>query len=163
VSKFLTLVFFPLIPLVGIVASPLTDDQVANLERKKANYYIKIGITSLTKQGWTSAGSFIEQRMMVDWTKSRMQEILLYRMSNSLKLANDNSGLSLIQSDLLSVLQEGVRNGGYAATPAPSVYVPDILDIDQNLRAQGIVSGIKFKARLVVSVTKVIIDGTITI
>jgi hypothetical protein len=149
--------------LQGVTAGYLTDSQIGYLEAKKCNYYITIAGVSVTKQGWVSSGQFIEETMMVDWTKSRIQELLMFRMVNSLKLPSDNAGLAIIQSDINTVLQEGVRNGGFAKSPAPSVYVPDILDIDPNLRAQGIVSGIKFKARLVVSITKVIIDGTVTI
>lgn len=149
--------------LAGVTPDKLTDDQVNNLNTKKCNYYITIADVPVTKKGWLVNGSFIEETMVVDWTKSRIQERLLFRMVNSLKLPNDNSGLSVIQTDVYSILQEGVRNGAFGSSPPVYVYVPDILDIDPNLRAQGIITGIKFRARMVVSVTEIIIDGTVTI
>ena len=149
--------------LQGVSPDLLSDDQIGYLNAKKVNYYISIADVPVTKKGWVSSGNFIEETMMIDWTKSRIQERLLFRMVNSLKLPSDNPGLAVIQTDIYSVLSEGQRNGGFAATPAPSVYVPDILEIDPNLRAQGIVTGIKFRARLVVSITEIIIDGTVVI
>lgn len=149
--------------LIGVAADNLSDDEIANLNNKKCNYYIVISDVPVTKKGWVSDGTFIEETMLIDWTKSRIQEAIFRRMVNSLKLPSDNPGLAVIQTDIYSVLNEGVRNGGYAKSPAPSVYVPDILDIDPNLRAQGIVTGIKFRARMVVSITEVIIDGTVVI
>ncbi len=149
--------------LQGVTADKLTDDQINYLNAKKVNYYITLADVPVTKKGWVVSGNFIEETMMIDWTKSRIQERLLFRMINSLKLPSDNPGLAVIQTDIYSVLSEGQRNGGFAATPAPSVYVPDILEIDPNLRAQGIVTGIKFRARLVVSITEIIIDGTVVI
>lgn len=149
--------------LQGVTPDKLSDDQVNYLNAKKTNYYITLADVPVTKKGWVVSGNFIEETMMIDWTKSRIQERLLFRMVNSLKLPSDNPGLAVIQTDIYSVLSEGQRNGGFAATPAPSVYVPDILEIDPNLRAQGIVTGIKFRARLVVSITEIIIDGTVVI
>lgn len=149
--------------LQGVSVDRLSDDQISYLNNKKTNYYISLADVPVTKKGWVVSGNFIEETMMIDWTKSRIQERLLFRMVNSLKLPSDNPGLAVIQTDIYSVLSEGQRNGGFAATPAPSVYVPDILEIDPNLRAQGIVTGIKFRARLVVSITEIIIDGTVVI
>lgn len=149
--------------LQGVSPDKLTDDEISYLNLKRVNYYISLADVPVTKKGWVSSGNFIEETMMIDWTKSRIQERLLFRMVNSLKLPSDNPGLAVIQTDIYSVLSEGQRNGGFAATPAPSVYVPDILEIEPNLRAQGIVTGIKFKARLVVSITEIIIDGTVVI
>ncbi len=149
--------------LVGVTADNLTDDQIANLNTKKVNYYITIADVPVTKKGWVSSGTFIEETILIDWTKSRIQERIFSRMVNSLKLPSDNPGLAVIQTDIFSVLYEGVRNGGFASSPAPFVYVPDILDIDPNLRAQGIVTGIKFRVRMVISITEVIIEGTVVI
>lgn len=149
--------------LQGVTVDNLTDDEISNIESKNCNYYITIANVPVTKKGKLVNGSAIEETMIVDWTKSRIQERIFYRMVNSLKLPNDNSGLAIIQSDIYSVLQEGVRNTAFASNPAPYVYVPDILDIDPNLRAQGIVTGIKFKARMVIGVIEVVIDGTVVI
>jgi Protein of unknown function (DUF3383) len=149
--------------LIGVAPDKLTDDEIANLNNKKCNYYIDINDVGVTKKGWVSSGNFIEETILIDWTKSRIQERLLFRMVNSLKLPSDNTGLAIIQNDIYSVLAEGVRNGGFAKSPAPYVYVPDILDIDPNLRAQGIITDIKFRARMVISITEIIIEGTVTI
>lgn len=149
--------------LTGFAADRLTASQIGYLDAKKCNYYITISDRSVTKKGWVSNGTFIEETMLVDWTKSRIQERIFSRMVNSLKLPSDNAGLSVIQNDILSVLYEGVRNGGFSKDVAPYVYVPDINDIDPNLRAQGIISGITFRAVMVLSITEVIIEGVITI
>lgn len=149
--------------LVGVTPDTLTADQIGYLEAKKVNYYVRIAGVNVTKKGWVSDGTFIESTVLIDWTKSRIQERIFFRMVNSEKLPSDNVGLSVIQNDIYSVLFEGVNNGGFANDPAPTVYVPDILEIDPNLRAQGIVTGIKFRVREVLSITKVIINGTVYI
>jgi len=149
--------------LQGVTVDVLSDDEIANIESKNGNYYIVIANVPVTKKGKLVNNSFIEETMIVDWTKSRIQERLFFRLVNSLKLPSDNPGLAVIQSDIYSVLQEGVRNTAFASNPAPYVYVPDILDIDPNLRAQGIVTGIKFKARMVIGIVEIQIDGTVVI
>lgn len=149
--------------LQGITPDVLTDDEVSNIKNKSCNYYISIADVPVTQTGKMVNGSAIEGTMIVDWIKSRMQERIYGRFVNSLKVPNDNPGLALIQSDMYSVLQEGVRNTALAANPAPYVYMPDILSIDPNLRAQGIVTGVKFNARMVIGITKIEIEGTVTI
>lgn len=149
--------------LQGVTPDNLTDDQIANLVAKKVNYYITIADVNVTKQGWVSDGTFIEETILIDWIKSRIQERVFFRMVNSLKLPSDNAGLAVIQNDIFAVLHEGVRNGGLASAPAPVVFVPDILDVDPNLRLQGIITGITFRARMVISITEVIIEGVVVI
>jgi hypothetical protein len=149
--------------LVGPTPDKLTAAQIGYLEAKKVNYYVRISGRNVTKQGWVSDGTFIESTVLIDWTKSRIQERIFFRMVNSEKLPSDNPGLAVIQNDIYSVLYEGVNNGGFGKDPAPYCYVPDILEVDPNLRAQGIVDGIKFRVREVISINKVIINGTVYI
>lgn len=149
--------------LQGVTPDALSDDEISNLNSKYCNYYINLQDVPVTKKGWLVDSHFIEEIMVIDWTRSRIQERLLFRMINSLKLPSSNQGLSVIQNDIYSVLYEGVRNGAFSTSKPPVVTVPDIADIDPNLRAQGIVTGIKFQVTMVVSVTEIIIDGTVLI
>jgi hypothetical protein len=149
--------------LQGVTVDNLSDAQIGYLKGKYVNFYHRRAGVNVTRNGWVSDGTFIESSVLIDWTKSRIQERIFGRMVNMEKLPSDNTGIAIIQNDIFSVLYEGIRNGGYASTPAPTVEVPDILDIDPNLRTQGIITDIKFRARMVVSITEVIIEGTVYI
>lgn len=101
--------------------------------------------------------------VFVYWLKARIQERIYFRLINTNKVPYTKAGLNLIESEIRVVLAEGVANGGLAASPAPTVTVPNPLTVDPNLRAQRILEGVRFEARLAGAVQKVVLYGVVTV
>ncbi|MNY59097.1 hypothetical protein D3C86_1955060 [compost metagenome] len=68
--------------------------------------------------------------------------------------------MAIFESEIRAQLSEAVRVGLLDETPPYQVFVPRVLDIAPNLRAQRTVEGITFTARLAGAVHKVFITGT---
>lgn len=100
--------------------------------------------------------------VFVDWIEARMTERVFFILKNSKKVAMTNSGIAIIESAVRAQLTEGVRVGGLDNTPPFTVVVPDVLSISANTRAQRLLEGITFTARLAGGIHKTIIRGTVS-
>ena len=84
-------------------------------------------------------------------------------MVNSKKIPFTAAGAAIIEAEIRGQLNDGIRVGGLAASPAPTVEVPDVLSVSVNARAQRIFEGITFEARLAGAIHFVKISGTVTV
>lgn len=67
--------------LAGVSYSVLTDSEVGYIRGKHANWNQSIGGVSITQEGWTGAGEFIDITRFVDWLRSDIQTGLYTRSS----------------------------------------------------------------------------------
>lgn len=148
--------------LVGVTPSKLTPTAITNLSNKNYSYYKTISDLNVMQGAKTFGGEWIDVMVGVDWLKARIQERIFFRMYNSPKIPYDNSGFAIIEAEIRSVLDEGIRNRFLAATPAPQVFVPDALSIHPNTRGQRRMEGITFTARLAGAAHFVDIQGSVT-
>lgn len=149
--------------LSGVRSSNLTETQASNLRSKNINLIETIGGVKITSEGVTSGGEFIDVMILVDWTAARIRERIYFRLVNTNKIPYTKAGLSIIQAEILTVLDEGVQNGGYTDNPRPVVNIPNPLTIDANLRAQRMVEGVKFKASLAGALHFVSVEGNVSV
>lgn len=149
--------------LSGVTVSSLTDTESVNVKNKKGITYETIGGLSSTTGTKMFGGEWIDVMVFVDWLQARMTERLWFRMKNSKKIPYTNAGAAIIESEIRAQLNDGIRSGGLANAPAPSVTIPDVLAVSPNLRAQRIFEGIKFEARLAGAIHFVKIAGTVTV
>ena len=144
----------------GVTADNLNATQRNYLTSKNCNYFnIVAGIASF-KYGDMVDGRPISEQIISDWTVARMQEAIYFRLINTLKIPYTKSGRTQIESEIRSVLAQGVANGAYASY---EVFPPDLATISASNRANGIMGDFKFTAVLQGSVRKVTIKGTLTI
>ncbi|WYV99007.1 virion structural protein [Pseudomonas phage vB_PpuM-NoPa] len=149
--------------LAGVTVSRLSDTVSKNILDKNGNTYEAVGSLNSTVGGKMFGGEWIDVIVFVDWLEQRMKERLWFRMRNSKKIPYTAAGAAIIEAEVRAQLNDGIRAGGLADSPAPIVSVPDVLSVSANLRAQRIFEGITFEARLAGAIHFVKIRGTVTV
>lgn len=149
--------------LSGVTVSSLSDTESTNIHNKNASTYEKVGGLNSTIGAKMFGGEWIDVIIFVDWLEQRMKERLWSRMANSKKIPYTAAGAAIIEAEIRAQLNDGIRVGGLASSPAPTVEVPDVLSMSTNLRAQRIFEGITFEARLAGAIHFVKIAGTVTV
>ncbi|UAV89934.1 major tail protein [Pseudomonas phage REC] len=149
--------------LSGATVSVLSDTESTNIHNKSASTYETVGGLNSTIGAKMFGGEWIDVIIFVDWLEARMKERLWSRMVNSKKIPFTAAGAAIIEAEIRGQLNDGVRVGGLAPSPAPTVNVPDVLTLSTNARAQRIFEGITFEARLAGAIHFVKIAGTVTV
>ncbi len=149
--------------LSGITMSKFSQTQTNNIHSKNGNTYENIAGSGSTLPGKTAGGEWIDVMQFVDWLEARMRERVFFVHKNSKKVPYTAAGAALIETPVRAQLREGVRVGGLADSPAPVVFVPDVLSISPNIRAQRVFEGITFTARLAGAIHVTKIQGTVTV
>lgn len=149
--------------LSGVAVSVLSDTESTNIHNKSASTYENVGGLNSTIGAKMFGGEWIDVMIFVDWLEQRMKERLWSRMANSKKIPYTSAGAAIIEAEIRAQLNDGIRVGGLAASPAPTVEVPDVLSVSVNARAQRIFEGITFEARLAGAIHFVKIAGTVTV
>lgn len=149
--------------LSGATVSVLSDTESTNIHNKNASTYESVGGLNSTIGAKMFGGEWIDVIIFVDWLEARMKERLWSRMVNSKKIPFTAAGAAIIEAEIRGQLNDGIRVGGLAPSPAPTVEVPDVLTLSTNARAQRIFEGITFEARLAGAIHFVKIAGTVTV
>lgn len=149
--------------LAGVTVSVLTPTEATAVKLKNGSTYEVIAGDNVTVGAKMFGGEWIDVMVFVDWLEARMTERLWFRMKNSKKIPYTAAGATIIESEIRAQLNDGIRAGGLAASPAPTVSIPDVLAVSPNLRAQRIFEGITFEARLAGAIHFVRIQGTVTV
>lgn len=149
--------------LSGVTVSTLSDTESPNIKTKAGSTYETVGGVASTIGAKMFGGEWIDVMVFVDWLEARMTERLWFRMRNSKKIPYTAAGATMIEAEIRAQLNDGIRVGGLADSPAPTVNVPDVLAVSPNLRAQRIFEGITFEARLAGAIHFVKIAGTVTV
>lgn len=149
--------------LSGVTVSVLSDTESTNIHNKSASTYENVGGLNSTIGAKMFGGEWIDVMIFVDWLEQRMKERLWSRMANSKKIPYTAAGAAIIEAEIRAQLNDGIRVGGLAQSPAPTVDVPDVLSVSVNARANRIFEGITFEARLAGAIHFVKISGTVTV
>ena len=99
--------------------------------------------------------------IFIDWVQARLEEQIFYRIATKSKIPFTQSGAMIIESEIRSVLSQGVANGGIAEAPAYQVQSPDVLNIPEVQRGQRVLGDFRFQFRLAGAVHKVIVRGQV--
>lgn len=146
----------------GPTARIYTATQVGYLEAKSCNFFSPIGGVDIMQNGVTAAGEFIDITRGIDWFKARAQERIYGRLVNLDKIKYTNAGVGVIESELRAQLNEGIRKGLLAASPAPTVTVPDVADVSSANKIARILPDVAFEATLAGAIHKVVISGVVS-
>lgn len=149
--------------LTGVTVSVLSDTESTNILTKAGSTYETVGGLNSTIGAKMFGGEWIDVMIFVDWLEQRMKERLWSRMVNSKKIPYTAAGAAIIEAEIRAQLNDGIRVGGLAPSPSPTVNVPDVLSLSTNARAQRIFEGITFEARLAGAIHFVKIKGTVTV
>lgn len=147
--------------LTGTAVDRLTGTEALNLANKNVITYENIANANVTTGGKMCGGEYIDVMMGVLWLTARIRERIWSRLVNNPKIAYTAQGVAILEAEVRAQLQEGVRNNFIADAPAFSVFVPDVLAIDPNLRALRTLEGLSFSARLAGAIHFVSISGSV--
>lgn len=146
----------------GITVQNLNPSEQAALEAKNFSYFARMAGVALFLGGMTSQGEWIDTMIFVDWMYARIQEQVFYRFATKAKIPMTQAGAVIIESEIRSVLSQGVTNGGIADTPQYTVTAPNVMAIPEDQRARRIMGDFKFTARLAGAVHKTVIRGVVS-
>jgi hypothetical protein len=144
----------------GITVSKITDTARTNLRNKHGNMFTRVAGQNIFQDGNMADGRPIYEIIIKDWIEARMKESIFFRLVNSLKIPYTRKGFAVIESEMRSVLAQGVGN---SALDTFSVVSPDPLSVPDNLRTQGIAGTFTFTARYSGSVRTIVIRGNLTV
>lgn len=149
--------------LAGVAVSSLTPTQSKNARDKYALTYELIAGASILAEGQVGAGEFYDVIVFVDWLTARMTEGVYGLLVRSAKVPFTDSGITAIEAEMKSVLDQGVTSGGIADDTPYTVTVPKAAEVPVNDRAARRLTGVSFRARLAGAIHAVEINGTVTI
>jgi len=149
--------------LVGIVADDLNDSELAFIKGKSANYYTKVAGVDIFQEGTVAVGEYIDTIIFVDWLQAQIEEGIFADLINNPKIPFTDIGGAVLEKQVRAQLQKGIRVGGLAADPAPTVTVPKVADIDPLDRQARIFKTIEFAANLAGAIHFTEVRGVVSV
>jgi hypothetical protein len=149
--------------LVGCVASNFTSAERDAILAKKGNDYIRVAGIDMTEEGWSVAGEFMDTVRFIDWLQAEGQIRIFGQLTGGQKIPYTDAGITSVCGTLLGALYAGVKAGGLAKDPEPTITAPKVDDIDVSDRAARLVEGIEFTGRLAGAIHKLKIKGRLTV
>jgi hypothetical protein len=153
--------------LKGVTVNRLTGAQTTAADAKNANHYTVVGGVNVMRQGKSGSGEFIDVTHFVDWLHARLQERIFGILANASaagkKIPYTDSGVDTMRGAILAQLLEGVRVGGLAADPAPTVTAPKVKDVDPSDRINRILPDMEFQGTLAGAIHKLVITGNLSV
>lgn len=149
--------------LSGVPAVTLTATQINNMKAKYVNYYYSLGGKNITAEGVVSANEFIDIIRGRDWMQARLQENIYARLVNAKKIPYTDAGIAVVEAEVRAQIDDGIRVGFLAASPAPTVTVPKASSASANDKAARILKNVSFTATIAGAIHKLVISGTISV
>lgn len=126
----------------GITVEDLSQGQKTVLDAKKANALIEVGSSDMYAESFMASGVFFDEVHGIDWLTNAIQTTVFgYLLSRTTKVPYTNKGVAAIEQQLITVLDEAVRNGliapgetidgEFLATGYKTIKVP-VQDINQS-------------------------------
>ena len=97
--------------LVGVTPRNLKVAELENIHTNGGFAYVEKAGVPQTSEGKTAAGEFIDALHGDHWVKSTIEARLQHLLSNSDKIEFNAHGIALLQSEVISVLDEAFANG----------------------------------------------------
>jgi hypothetical protein len=148
--------------LATIGANKLTTGEKNAINGKNWSWYATVGGQNITFEGKTPAGEFLDIMHQVDFSTTRVKEALFGMFTANDKIPQTDRGIEMARSTVFGVLKQ------CASTDFPifdeSTIVVDPLtmnDIAQADRANRVLRGIKYQARLQGAFHRVIVKGRV--
>lgn len=149
--------------LNSISASNITTTQQNNALNKKANIYTFVAGVNITQNGTVAQGEYIDVVRGIDWLQARIQESVFSVLVQNPKVPYTDSGIAVIQAQVMQVLQQGVNNNFLTADPAPTCTVPRASSVPAIDKTNRILRNVRFQATLAGAIHAVRISGTISV
>ena len=120
--------------LPGTTPDDITSAQRAELERKRVNYYTRVGGTNVYLEGWTlKPGVWVDVVYWIDWITDAIKTAVFNLLTSSRRVPQTVDGIAAIREVIVAVCEEGVRNGGIApgtVSPAMAARIAQVTGVD---------------------------------
>lgn len=138
----------------GITVEQLTQSQKATLDSKKANSLIEVGTSGMFAESFMANGVFFDEVHGIDWLQNAIEtNVFGYLLSRTTKVPYTNKGTAALEQQVISALDEAVRNGlvapgetvdgRFLATGYETVVIP-VEDINQSDKEARHYPGLSF-------------------
>lgn len=96
----------------GITVEQLTQSQKAVLDSKKANALIEVGASDMFAESFMASGVFFDEVHGIDWLQNAIEtNVFGYLLTRTTKVPYTNKGAAALEQQVISALDEAVRNG----------------------------------------------------
>ena len=148
--------------LSAVSSSHLTAENRSTISTKNGNYYTTMGDVDVILEGKTAKGEYIDIIQGLDWLSNNIKTRIANVFISSDKVPYTNDGIAIIESMVRNSLNEAVERD-IIDQSSIKVSVPDVLAVSPENRVNRILPNVKFEARLVGAIHKVVIQGTVTV
>ena len=98
--------------LPGITVEDLTQSQKAVLDSKNANAFIEVGASDMFSESYMASEVFLDEVHGIDWLQNAIEtNVFGYLLTRTTKVPYTNKGLAALEQQVISALDEAVRNG----------------------------------------------------
>jgi len=149
--------------LASISADILTESEIGYIKGKHANWYQSLGGVNIVQEGWTGGNQFIDVVRFIDWLKANIQYDVYGILVRNSKVPYKDGGVALIEGSLRARLKIGIKVGGLAESPEPTVTVPLVANESVANRANRVVPDIYFTATLAGAIHSLTINGVVSV
>lgn len=157
--------------LSSVYPSKLTGTEMKMLGEKNLNYFITVGNRNITMRGKTVGGEWADVIRFRDWQKNDMQLRVVNLFITRPKVPYTDSGIALVQNQMIASLKAGQDAGGIAETefdefgneiPGFVTSVPLAASLTASEKASRRLTKCKFKARLAGAIHFAELKGSLT-
>ncbi|MEG0407483.1 MAG: DUF3383 family protein [Bacilli bacterium] len=135
--------------LTGLSPEGFSRTEMAVLKAKNSHFYTKVGQDpSVEGSANVIGGERIHVILGVIWLEVRIGERYWNLLYTKDRILYTNGGIDLFKAELVTVLNEAVDNNILTSDDGFQISTPDANKLTSQVRATGVLSAIKFRARL---------------
>ena len=149
--------------LAGISADQLTATHRTNLLAKDANGYYDVAGVSMTFEGTTSDGDYIDVQRGLDWLTDDMTKAVFGALAGANKIPYTDAGVAVIENEVRGSLKRAIGRGILAGDPEPVITVPLVADVASVDKTARLLPDVKWSATLAGAIHKVNISGVVSV
>lgn len=153
--------------LVGIAGTKFTQTEIGVIEDRNTNYIPKSDNTNIvarTQGGKMLGGEWIDVIHGVAWLESRMAEnvydLITSKSDRNEKVPYTEAGIALVEERVRYTLDIAVKTGFLESYTVTSIPINETQAVD---RANRILKGVTFEARLAGAINKALITGVVSV
>lgn len=161
---------FQFLNIPGLEAQALTQSEINAMEKNNTACYVSLYGNSCVYGGKTVSGEWADTILFKDWLIDRIQRKVSGLFIKLDKVPYTDAGITMIQSNMISALEEGRTAGGIAEdetdddgniTPGFTTSVPRGRSLDEAKRAHRVLESCTFEARLAGAIHSVTVRGNL--
>ena len=127
--------------LFGFVADTYSATEIAELRRKRINYYTGYSGDPIYAEGWTGrAGIWWDVQYWLDWLVNAIETDVWNALKAQPRIPLTNAGMQFLNEKITNVLEQGVTNGGIAPGTTSVDFQAEIRRATNNEGFDGVLS-----------------------